>query len=613
MICLCHAAVSPATLKGKGFFREAGGSGDWLYLGRDYLCFRNWRQALGPSWEHREYSKELQSLALEWRGPYLDWITGLGRKNNTLAWWTSSVSERNTYGNSLYHSICYLRIGLSVLGSERPPSLVLVESAAVLHALAGHPGLAGRVRVLNSRTTRLKEMCRWMVSWGRYFIRTAGSVWNAYVTRHPGGTPEEQKDRPRVLIHTCIDDSYFGEDGVARDRYFGTLARELRGRGYDVVVLPWIYSLRRSQREAFRWFRQHPGEYLLPEDFCSLRDYVWSAGIIMRQGFMLKGQHVFLGMDITGLVREACRQQGSRTETARFVLYYRLVQHMLNRRVRLDRFIDMHENMVTEKPQIMAFREFMPWVTVVGFQHYSESIPLMLCLFTTPEEAEFAPHPDYIVCNSPHMLSRMEQMGYPRDRLRVGPSLRYQHLVGESASAAPEGNKVLVVLPLGRDYTAEMMDLLLEGFSEPEGLEFWLKPHPMLEEKELRIITRDIPEHFTVVEGNMDRWLGRAACVVVSGSTSSFEAALAGIPVVVVGRRTDLDLNPLSWFSEFAPAVHSSRELRDGVLHALSVTGDEMGALTVWAEKMREQAISAITDETVGAFMEQRGEKRRAS
>lgn len=606
MIYLCHAAISPRRIYRKltvELGKERSVPARWLFFGQNYLRFKEWNESLGPDWQNLKYSKQLQSLALEWRQPYLDWLTELGKQNNNLIWWSSSIAERNTYGDSLYHSICYLRIGLDFLAKKNPPLLVVIESRAVLSALASHPALRGRVCAFHSHMSLLKEVLKWPASWVFYFLDGLRAILDACITRRGRAHIPSPTEKPRVLIHSCMDDSYFGDDGTAHDRYFGSLATELRLRGYEVMVMPWLYNLKRSRRKAFAWFRLYPGQYLIPEDFYSLWDYAWAAGVVMRQIFLLSGRRSFQNMSITHLVREARWQQSCRVGAAKFVLYFRLIEKLAQLGVHLDYFVDMHENMITEKPQVMGFRRFMPEVTTVGFQHYMESYPLMLCLFTTPEEASFAPHPDVIVCNSSHMLTRMVQMGYPRQKLCVGSSLRYQHLMGEFVSLAAGLNKVLVILPLGTDNIAEMMNFMRQSFPDPEGMDFWLKPHPMLGRNNLHQALGKLPRHFSVVEGDMDQWLHRADCAVVSASTSAFEAALGGVPVVVVGRKTDFDLNPLAWFPEFAPPSHTPQELRDQVLHSLRLSQSERDALQSWARELRDRAISPITDDTVCSFV----------
>ncbi len=607
MIYLCSAFVQPESINGKlsvELRKVNSAPAQWLFLGRDYLRFKKWNETLGPDWQRLNYSKQLQSLALKWRNPYLDWLTELGKQNNNLTWWSSSISERNTYGDSLYHSICYLQIGLDLLKVKTHPLLVVVESRAVLCALARHPAMRGRVRVFHSCMSLLKNTLKWPASWVLYFLDGLQASIDACITRRGLASIPLRTEKPRVLIHSCMDDSYFGNDGTPHDRYFGNLAIELRCRGYDVMTMPWLYNLKRSRRKAFAWFRLYPNQYLIPEDFYSFLDYVWAAGIVMRQMFLLSGCYTFQNMDITLLVREARWRQSHRIGAAQFVLYYRLIEKLSRSGMNLDVFIDTFENMIAEKPQVMGFQKYMPGVKTVGFQHGIETYPLMLCLFTTLEEAAFAPHPDVIICNSPHMLARMTQMGFPIQKLRVGPSLRYQHLMGDFPLPATEPNKILVILPLGADNVAEMMDLLHQSFSDPEGIEFWLKPHPMFSRKELQKAIGLLPSHFSLVEGNMDLWLSRASCTVVTASTSALEAALTGVPVVLIGRETDFDLNPLAWFPEFAPPIHSPHELREHVLRCLNMSQTERDGLRIWAQKLRKRAISPITDETVTAFVQ---------
>ena len=586
------------------FKKEKTATVRWLFLGPNHKRFKTWSEALGPDWQHLKYSQELQSLALDWRHSYLEWITELGKKNDNLVWWSSSISERNTYGDSLYHAICYLRIGLDHVAEENAPLLIVAESQALLYSLANHTTAQGKVCEFHPLRGFVLEFFRWQASWAFYFLDALQAILDAHLTRRGRSAIPPCAAKPRVMIHSCMDESYFGNDGTAHDRYFGLLAAELRGRGYDVMIMPWLHNLKRSRRKAFAWFRRHSDQYLIPEDFYSLWDYAWAAWVVMRQMALIPGQHYFQSMDITQLVREACWKQSRRVGAANFVLYYRLASKLARRGFRLDYFVDMFENMITEKPQVMGYRSFMPEVTTVGFQHYGESLPLMLCLFTTPEEAAFAPHPDVIVCNSKHMLMRMEQMGFPRQKLHVGPSLRYSHLMGEFKPPVTECDKTLVILPLGEDIMAEMLSLLRQAFPEPEGNVFWLKPHPMMNSGVLKRITAHLPEHFSLVTGNMELWLSRAACVVVAASTAAFEAALAGVPVVVVGRETDFDLNPLAWFPEFAPPVHSSQELREQVLRYLNLDYSGRQGQQAWARRLREEAISPITDATLSAFVQ---------
>jgi hypothetical protein len=578
----------------------------WLYLGQDYIQLRQWQESLGSKWDRLSYSKRLQSLAIEWREPYLEWIADLGLKHKSLQWWSSSIAERNTYGNSLFHSICYLQIGLEYVFRETSPLLIVVENIAVMRSLANQCELGIVVKCFKSRFRIRKQVKSWVGAYALYFLDGFRAVWDARRTRLHMTTVPLKTKKTRILIHTCIDESYFGDDGKSHNRYFGPLVDELRKRGYEVITMPWLYNLRRSRIEAFEWFRQHQSQYLIPEDFYSIWDYFWAASVVLRQYFLPTGEHFFQGLDITSVVRDACSQQARRTGAAKFILYYVLTKKLAKSRMKLDFFIDTFENMITEKPQVMGFHKFMPWVTTVGFQHYIEAIPLMLCLFTTEKEGKFAPHPDTIVCNSEHMVERMSQLGFPREKLRVGPSLRYLHFARNDLRPSRETGKVLVILPLGEDNLFEIMDKLHQAFPKGENIKFWLKPHPMMGSDRLSVHFErsKLLEHFSLVKGEIGEWLSRSSCVVVMASTAAVEAALAGVPVVIVGRETDFDLNSLGWFAELESPAYSPTELRKALYRQLSLPEPERERLREWARKMRGRMLSPINEETLSVFVQ---------
>lgn len=617
-IYLIHASASPegviSRLQAKGIQTDQQPV-RWLYLGRDYLRLLAWERALGKGFVRVHYAEHLQELAMRWRRPYLDWIATLGRQNNSLEWWSSRLAERNTLLDSLYHKVCYLEIALKFTMDERSPTLVIAENRSVLQAIAAQSALRPRVWWIR-KVRPLLEWLKWLLyltfTWIRYLQEGIRAMRDARVTRDGKSVLPPATVRARVLIHSCMDDTYFGADGCAHDRYFTVLPDELRRRGYDVVTVPWLATLRRSRREAFRWFRQQPDRYLIPEDFYTFFDYIWAAWVVIRQAWLLPGLQVFEGRDITKLVREACLAQSLDTGVAKFVRYFRLVHRWKRVGLKFDIFVDMFENMATEKPQVLALRKYMRNVVTVGFQHYVAPYPLWLCGYTTQTDSSIAPHPDVIVCNSPWTAKLFAKEGFPPEKLRIGPSLRYLYMmdrqVDGQAQVEPESRTVLVPLPLETSMVTELMYKLLEAIPLDENTRFWLKPHPMMSAEEWMVLLdgNELPGHMEKVGGSMADWLPRATCAVAMASTTALEIALAGVPVVLVGRETDFDLNPLAWFPEFDNTVHSPEELRAQVLKNLALSPGERERLAEWASRMRRECLSPINEETVAAFVRER-------
>jgi hypothetical protein len=284
--------------------------------------------------------------------PLLGLLTEVARKKGGLPWWSSSISERNTYGDSLYHHdlLSARRLGSSFC--KGTANIACCREQAVITSL---PNILQRVAKL--KHTIPLSACQSTFSDGRCpgygFFGMDGGALRCLYNRSWAGKFTASTRSKRFVIHSCMDDSYFGEDGAPHDRYFNSLADELRNwvmRSYTMLVV----QCQTSKARGLCMVSPASGKYLIPEDYYTLWDYTWAAGVVMQQLFMFSGKWYFQGLDITSLVREACWQQSCRTEAARFVLYYRLIERLSSRNIQIDAFIDMHENMITEKPQVIA-------------------------------------------------------------------------------------------------------------------------------------------------------------------------------------------------------------------------------------------------------------------
>jgi len=606
-IILAHHQVRPDAVRQAIDRMTPAGPARWIYLGRDSRGARRWDAALSGAATRAGIGADLQAVAHDLRVPFLDWIADLGREHDSLTWWSSRLAERNTYIESLFHDICYLDIFLKYAQADDACLVVVVESRALLETLALRPEVAGRATVLGRRPALINWLAwaSWMVVvWGHEVVQALMSLGAARISRIGRPTAQQETGAPRVLMHACLDETYFDRPGGGGDRYFDGLPEALRARGCDVVIMPWLMNIRRSRLEAFRWFRRYPDWYLIPEDYYRLTDYAWAAWVVIRQTALGGVARSFRGRDVTRLVTAAARRGAADRGIARFVRYARLFDRLGRARYRMDIFLDKFENMLTEKPQVWALRRHFPRVRTVGFQHYVALYPLQLHMFTTKAEAEIAPHPDVIVCNSPFSADQLRGAGFKEDALRVGPSLRYPHMNAVDSTTAVEPGMVLVVMPLEPLFAAELFDTLCRAFPTDEGIRFHLKAHPMVSETLWRESTGGpLPSHMVRVAGVMGDWLPQAACAITGGSTAALEAALAGVPVIVVGRETDFDFNPLAWFEEFDPPVQSADALRAAVLACVDPASPARAKVRTWAAQHRPACVSPMTDQTVEAFI----------
>ena len=562
---LAHASSDPRTVA------ESLPDGTrWAFLCGDYVRYRAWQDALGPG---ERVSDLMAAAQRELRRPFLDAITELGRRNASLGWWTSRLSERNPQVSPLFERCCHLKVATELERRVDGPLLIVSDSVAVL-AMSGEYWVGHPPR-------------------GRRAERSGRAAWRALrfalegLGRKPGlGRPAPGRC---VAIRTWLDDSCFGDDGSFRDRYFPGLAEWFEQRGHRVVTLPVFVNV--TRRDAWHWLRDHPREFVAPGDFIGLRDRMLALRAHARQARRRLGHVAVAGLDVTALFEEERLRVRFDRGSLEAAAWSRVPGHLARAGLDIEVLVHEYENMIDEKALILGARAGSPGTKLVGFQH-SALAPALLCIYVTPGEAEFAPLADRVVCNGPLFRDILVREGMPADRAVVGRALRYPHLLHASPTAA-RGRDVLLLLPLTVDAAAELLNKCFTAF---EGLDarVLVKRHPMSNRAALLAAAGAdaLPAGWEWVDGGMAAVLARAGVAVSLASASLQEALAAGVPVVPVGRDAALTINPLAWYDDLGRPVYEPDALRERVDELMALDGDEYAAYRRRADEVLEESFA---------------------
>ncbi|MBW2118563.1 MAG: hypothetical protein JRH09_11675 [Deltaproteobacteria bacterium] len=568
--------------------------------------------------------QRLNNTAWSLRKPYVQWVDEMGKPyGRRLDWWTSMVGDKNTLSSPLFLYLCYIYLVVELF-EERAVGNVLVigECWSFLRTLRKilHTG-GHRVNVVPGCShIALFEYLKlpvWFVgAWLRFVKEVLEYQKAARITKKE--IPFTEKipgTKPVALIHTCVDENCFGKNGQFHDRYFPGLAQWLREQDYDVVLLPFLYQIKRSVTEAYRWFRLSGQRFLLPEDHVAIKDYFHCVITIMREIFIPRRSVRFHGWDVASLIFPLRWEQARNRANARFLSYIPMLRHLAEKGWNLSLFVDKFENMPKEKPQLLALENYFPGATSIGYQHASLP-PFMLKYTSTRREFSEGLFPDIVVSNGPWFKERLEADGVPIECLRVGPSLRYSYLFSEKKSPRSSADQshrktedatILIVLTLDLNTALELLSVVFNGLAN-YPVKILIKPHPMSDRKQiLQLLGHEtIPSNMEWIDGVMKDWLRRVDCVVASGSASIMEAAAYGVPTVVVGRECGLDMNPLGWwentYPEFKP-IFSPEGLRKAVDRICQMAPEEMEKRTQEIRHELLKCYSRVNNETMNSFL----------
>ena len=604
------------------YLRERSFSG-WIYLGRNYKSLLSWEHRLNYFCSRILIGDLIKNTAWKIRKPYIDWVEKIGRPyGNALEWWLSLVNYNNTLVSPLFLSLCYFYICKELLEKTRKNSLLLiVDDWGLLETLKRFLNKNNYNNIIIPskgflRAASLIKKAIWFIgSWGLLIANIIKYKYAGWASlRECSKSTDNGENNLKAIIHTCVDEKCFGENGKFNDRYFPSLAEWLERCGYDVYILPFLYQIERSVKSAYIWFRKSKSNFLISEDYLSVKDYLSSSKVIFKQLFIPKGRVFFYGHDISPLINELKWMQAKNTDHMRFLTYIPMLRNLSQNKFRIDLFIDKFENMPKEKPQINALRDYYPECKIVGYQHASLP-PFMLKYTTTPQEFFRGPFPDIVLSNGPWFKERLLTDGIPEEHLRIGPSLRSGYLFSREKKFQPTIHDIaddlikyaLIILSIETNMTLELLEKVIRAF-ENDSIRILLKPHPMSDHERLLKLTRrnKLPRNMGWIRGSMIECLKKANLVVAIGSAAIMEAAAHGVPIIVVGRECGLDMNPLGWWEkdfDVLKPVFDPIELRSKAKMILKEQSN--GDMKRWAQLRQKilQCYEPVTDNSLSQFL----------
>lgn len=225
------------------------------------------------------------------------------------------------------------------------------------------------------------------------------------------------------------------------------------------------------------------------------------------------------------------------------------------------------ENCPWERMLTIAARRISDNGPVYGAQH-STVRPTDFRYFDAPQtfsQSECAAfQPDKIAANGNASASQWHQNGMPPDRLVITEALRYLYLAHTLPDNAPEnplppepgeplennaGKRLLILTSFFRDETETQLSLLQDCLNANlfSGWNLTLKPHPFLfPQKWLDSLPKPQRDRIFVSHAPLSGELKAGTNVWASNSTTaSLEAAIRGLPVMVMASRNDFDLCPI--------------------------------------------------------------------
>ncbi|MCX5807572.1 MAG: hypothetical protein NT010_16150 [Proteobacteria bacterium] len=598
-LAIVHSSLSNEKISS---FLSASGFTKFLLLVSDYERVRELGEVLKDTGEIYDISSDIQNTADLLRRPFYEVTAQLGVKYNSREWWAGNISERNTMICNLFLHCCYCYI-FSRKMKEEDNFCVISDSSAVIKNITGIAG-KNRIDVVSKTLFVIKDGCSGVFFEGFYKLILHLGIFtltrlNRLYHRLTAGKWKPLKN-PDVVLHTWVDEKCFGPNGQFKDRYFTVLPDYYRKKGVSkATFVTFSYrNITRSLWSAVSFLRVNQEDFIIPEDYYHIGDYIFPFLLRFKMGRFVFTQIILKDLDCSILFNEYHRNEPVRFEA----MYYLLFKRLLNKGIKPKLLIEGFENMATDKMILLGIRDFMPGTAVYGFFHVAQS-PHVLCFFTDVIEGDVAPLPDRIICNGLKYMEILIKEHYPKERIVVGAALRYLYLhnIKKASSDRHDDFRILLVLPIEKETVVELFYKLKTAIDGINHYRMILKPHPM-ETKIIEKIKGDFLPGTEVFTGGMEDALNMCDIVVSAATGAVLDCIMADKEVIRIGRGTQIDFDPLAWFEELGRPCSSIEELRKRLVDTEKKIRSQSYEKPQYSAMLPE-LFSPMTEETMKPFL----------
>ena len=591
----------------------------WFYFSPNYLNFHLLKENCPSTAKYNDIGEILQEKALELKNSYIEVIGRLSTrysKKYPLAWWTSMVAERNEMSTHAFLTVCYYNIFSDIYENEnlQNRSLIVVESISLYHLILNQ--LRKRYKVvtlgkpyfltwtfLRPKIAAVYRIIKFL-SWA--FSGTLQQISDLYST----------SDSKMIFIRTWISDKTISADGKLRDAYFPGLCEYLEKEGYEVVFIPNFYNLTLSTKEIQKRINKCKYQFFIPENYLIWKDYFKILVVLMSQVVISRLDDVeHRGKDISKILTET--QRAGMFSSYIFIAQAFALRNLSKKDFKIKSFIYTFENMFPEKPLSYTVKEYFPGVKSIGFQH-SVLYPLQTCLYPAAQEWKDMPLPDRIVCSGKFFLDIYLKHGAPRERLVLGPALRFNNLISKCEKDQSDSslkvfmkNRILIVLPLAEPDALELAiksSGAIKLLADNRELKIGLKPHPMMPVRNLETIKtffNEIQCDMTIVDKPMDDVLPQYSLLITMASGVIFDGMIEGIPVIRVGRSSSLNFDPADYLENnpYDFRAQTVEQLNALICKLLLFDDEERLGLVHYGRKFVKESFAPVNENTLQSFI----------
>ena len=489
-----------------------------------------------------ENRHELSKISLDIRREYIELLDSIGEYNNfSLNWLLSSVASRDIYLSPLYERCCKIAFILKKNRGKKNNFETLDKTFInVLRIYIRKKSISTEVRCKVDMVQAIKnfippirqffnislELVRRMMSRKVPMKFEKGIVlMNIFVT--PKGLESEIKGEKKCYQH------YYGEF----EQYLTD------NENKNIVFYPVFYGFK-NQSDGIKLLRQSKVNYLVPDDYLSIIDYVW---IMFRSVMFLTikiPNSSFRGVEITKLLYNEIHQKSFSWNCISALLNYRVSMKLAKSNIKFKKLIVWSENQVTDRGLTLGFQTYFPKVPIMAYKGYPISEQYLFHNIPSESEIDNKVHSKNIGIIGKGYYDSI--MSYSSNiNVSVVPALRYEYVFNDrgNENISEQEKVIFIALPMDYDESIAIIEIFVDFLSNYSVV---LKVHPAtIDVIKNRILEKYRAYNFNWADENLFAYLSDAFVFVTNNSSAAMVALADGVPVIIVNTKASIAQIPV--------------------------------------------------------------------
>ena len=549
----------------------------------------------------------------EIKGPFLELIAKLNKKYDSLEWWSGQIASRNPASTKLVLNITYLFCVKKILSGSDKDVIFIVNSQA-LSACISTVAIKAGYQVVRLRN-RINEYFGVIGLWTYYVAQVVWFLWQAFQSRRAAFKllrpipAKKSRAKKRIIIRSWVTKGNFDKSGKFKERNFGPLPEWLCSKNYEVWTLPMFFNLPLKTKEVYALLKDQEQLFLIPDHYLKLSDYVR----VLYLGYKRLRKRIknaeIRRTNIAPIFNEVIKKSGFDPSLLILNLCCPMLKRLKERGFEIDGFYYAFEGNVPEKPFILCCRKYFPNSKIIGFQH-TTFFPNQLAYHLGPNEKDYHPLPDKIVCSGPIYVRLLKEAGFPSEILTAGPNLRFESVYQDKQERRNVLNceKKLLMVPLTgmANYAFEPLVKLRDALKDNNDYKVHIRSHPVLSKKILIKFLKKIGMHnyeFSE-DGAIQEWLPKIYAVISTGaSITILESISMGTPVIRVIPDNTFFYDPFVWPDYPLKPVNTSSEIRQQLRLIDEILDNDIEAFLKIAKRVLMEYFTKPTEENLKVFL----------